>query len=103
MAEVFDVGDLVSLKGTFRNPETWVGIDPGAIFCAIKNPAGTEVLYQYGIPGSPVVREALGVYYIHYSIAADGEHYWRFHSTGTGQAAAERSFSVRPSKFTEVI
>ena len=99
MSNVYDIGDRVEVRGLFRDPDTWAEIDPTNVYLQIKNPAGTIATYEYGVAGSPITRVDVGDYRAEVDITASGEWYYRFYSTGVGQAAEEQSLSVRASQF----
>lgn len=97
----YDLGDVVRCS-TARLPFTNTAgnaIDPAAVFFQVKNPSGEVTLYEYGTDAE-VVKTAVGVYHVDVDADQSGTWHYRFHSTGSGQAAAEGSFVVSPSKFT---
>jgi len=97
MTMAFDKGDLVRCTGTFTNG-AGAGVDPTAVLFKVKMPGGTITTYTYGT-GAEVVRDSTGVYHVDVDANAAGEWYYRFYSTGTGQAAEEARFSVDGSEF----
>jgi len=69
-------------------------VDPAIVKAIHKTPAGAVVTKTYGTD-SEVVKVSTGRYYMDISVTADGTWVYRWESTGTGQAAEERSFFVR--------
>lgn len=97
MANKYDLGDLVRVSVAFTN-SAGTAIDPTAVLCQYKSPAGTTTALTYGTDVA-LVKDSTGNY--HVDIDCDEEGTWdcRYYSTGTGQAAAETSFRVRVSAF----
>jgi hypothetical protein len=93
---VHDIGDLVRITGTLETADG-TNVDPTTLVCKVENAAGTVTTYTYGVDAFPVRTEA-GVYYVDYTPTVPGSHYYKFTSTGTGQAADEGRFVVRPSE-----
>lgn len=98
MPNVYDVGDCVELQGEFTDPDTHLPLDPTAVYLQIKTPSGTTTTYQYGVD-SIITHNATGDYRAQISMTEAGEWYYRFYSTGAGQASGERSISVRQTHF----
>lgn len=96
MANSYDVGDLVKLTATFTT--AGVAADPTAVSVKYKNPAGTTTTKVYGTDVE-VVKSSTGIYYIYVSAATEGRWYYRWYSTGTGQAAGESYFDVAQTYF----
>ena len=92
MANNYDLGDLVRVSGSFSN-EDGMAADPNAIFCAVRNPAGIVTTYQYGVDDE-LVRDDTGEYHLDINANSAGYWYYRWYSTGTGQAADEEKFYV---------
>ena len=98
MANHYDVGDLVRVRGTFTDADGDVH-DPTAVLFTFKAPSDDEATsYTYG-EDAELVKSSTGVYYVDVDADEAGDWWCRFHATGTGQAAAERSFKVEASKF----
>lgn len=89
----YDIGDLVRMTGTLEAVDG-TNVDPTTVVCKLKKPSGTVTTYTYGADLYPVRSEA-GVYYLDYTPTEAGDHWYRFISTGTGQAADEGRFYVR--------
>ena len=88
----FDKGDLVRCTGTFTD-SAGDATDPAAVFFQFTNPAGTQTEYEYGADAE-LVKSATGIYYVDVDVSSAGRWYYRFYSTGTGQAADEQLFDV---------
>ena len=91
----YDTGDLVRCSASFKD-YTGTLIDPENVFFKLKDPSGGSALYQYGV-NSELVRSDTGVYYVDVNASAPGGWWYRFYSTGSGQAAAEGLFTVKQS------
>jgi len=97
MTTYYDKGDLVRVTGTFTDSDG-TAQDPTAVLCQYKNPSGTTTSLTYGTDAE-LVKSATGVYYVDINANAVGEWWYRFYSTGTGQAADEGSFYVSLTEF----
>ena len=93
----YDVGDLIRCTGTFTDI-TGTAIDPAVVIFQFKNPSGTITAYTYGTDVA-LVRSSTGHYYVDVNGNAEGRWYYRYHSTGNGQAASEGSFTIQESAF----
>lgn len=97
----YDLGDLVRCDTSdtpFTNTAGTV-IDPAAVFFKVKDPNGTVTTYTYGVDAA-LVKSAVGTYYVDVNANVAGTWYYRFYSTGSGQAADENSFTVATSQFS---
>jgi len=97
MSTTYDVGDLVRCTGTFTNA-AGTAVDPTAVSFMLRAPSGTETTYTYGVDAE-LVRDGTGVYHVDVDADEEGAWYYRFESTGTGQAAEESRFYVDQSMF----
>ena len=95
MATTYDVGDVVRMTGTFAQNGT--ATDPSTVAIQIRTPVGAVVTYTYGTDAE-VVKSSTGVFYADYTVTGSGQHWYRWVSTGTGAAAEEGHFEVRPTK-----
>ena len=94
----YPLGTKVRLTATFTDPlDDDAPIDPTEVFVTVKNPDGAVVTKQYTGSGD-VGRESAGVYTFDVDANAAGDWYYRWHSTGAGQAAGEDRFKVSPTK-----
>lgn len=96
MSQTFDIGDLVRLSAEFRDIAGAL-VDPSTVTFKVKPPGGDVVAYVYGTDPE-VVRDSVGAFHVDWTVEINGTHWWRFESTGTGQAAAEDSFTARASR-----
>lgn len=85
-------GGLVQVEGAFTDSNN-AALDPTAVLITVIRPDGRSNTYTYGTDTS-VVKDSTGNY--HVNLSADVAGIWRYwwHSTGTGQAADERTFTV---------
>ena len=89
----YDIGDLVRVVGTLTT-QAGALVDPTGLTCKVKAPAGTITTHTYGSTAFPV-KDSSGVYHVDVTPDAAGEWYYKFTSTGTGQAMDEGYFVVR--------
>lgn len=92
----YDVGALVKLSATYVN-EAGRALDPDQVFLQVKFPNGTIQTFVYGV--DPIVRDGVGAYHYEVSASVAGTFYYRWYSTGAGQAARETFFAVNRSQF----
>ena len=92
MTNVYDVGDLVTLTGTFTSA-LGVATDPTAIVLTIKPPSGSLITKTYAL--AELTKASTGVYTYDYPITLEGEHWYRYVGTGAVTAAGETDFTVR--------
>lgn len=93
----YDKGDLVRLTATFSDNES-EAVDPDTVVCKVKDPTGSVSIYTYNAD-EELVRDSAGTFHLDVSVDFPGEYFYRFHSTGNGQAASESSFKVSSSAF----
>jgi len=92
---VYDVGDLIEVSAIFTNV-AGDAIDPSVVIFAFKDPAGAKTTYTYGT-NNELVKDSVGNYHVNVSVDSAGTWYYRWSSTGEGQAAEEDQFVVRAS------
>ena len=95
MANIYDIGDLVQVEGTFTDADD-VATDPNVVRCKYKDPSGNETT------DSSPTKSATGVYYSNIEVDEAGTWYYRFEgesSGGSNQGAEEAYFHVRKSEF----
>lgn len=92
----YDRGDLVRVSGVFTDLADAL-IDPSALAFKLKDPAGAIATLVHGVDAA-LVRESLGHYHVDCDASASGLWSWRWEATGTGQAADEGQFYVKPSR-----
>lgn len=93
----YDKGDLVRITGTFTD-SAGDATDPAAVYFKFTTPAGATTSYQYGVDAE-IVKSSTGIYYVDVDANASGTWYYRYYSTGTGQAAEEGAFTIDRSNF----
>ncbi len=91
---IHDLGDVVRVSATFTDADTDSVIDPDVVKLSVRTPAGIVTTYTYGVGGN-VVKEAVGQYYSVINANQAGFWFYRWWSTGFGQAAKENEFKVR--------
>lgn len=97
MANQYDLGDLVRCTGVFTDSDGNAQ-DPTTVYFKIRNPAGTITSYIFDVDGE-LVKSATGTYYVDIDCDEVGQWWYRFHSTGTGQAAGENAFAIIETQF----
>lgn len=97
MANCYGIGSLVRVSGAFT---TLAGadIDPTVVILQVQKPDLTEMAYTY-LTDMALVRDSAGHYHLDVDVTASGTWYYRWHSTGTGQAAGEGQFQALTSEF----
>lgn len=80
----YQVGDLVRVTGTFTTA-AGVATDPTAVFAEYKDPSGNTTELEYPADAA-LVKDSTGVYHIDIDADEAGSWFYRFYSTGTGQA-----------------
>ena len=93
----YDIGDLVRCSVLFEDA-AGTNIDPVTVSVKVKPPSGSTVTYVY-LTDVALVKESTGLYHVDVSVTIAGTWWFRWYSTGTGQAAGERKFWVTVSKF----
>lgn len=91
-ANVYEVGDLVRSRGTFKDIDGNL-VDPSQVFVEVLDPGGTKTIKQY-VVDVEVIRASLGIYYLDVSVDQQGRWYMRWYSTGQYQAAGEEFTDV---------
>jgi hypothetical protein len=91
-------GALVQVAAVFRNPASGALMDPAAVLFKFKDPAGVVTTYTYGTD-SQLVKDSTGKYHVDINASSVGRWYYKFYSTGSGQAAFENHFSVKSTNF----
>jgi len=92
------MGSLVTVTGVFTNPKNNdAKIDPDIVHITYEDPEGTETTKTYG-DDVEVVKDATGEYHFNIDGSLVGIYYYRWWSTGTGQAAVENQFNVEQAR-----
>jgi hypothetical protein len=71
---------------------------PDTVTFKIKNPNGNVSTYVYGTDDE-LEKDAENLFSIDIEASVPGQWFYRFESTGTGQAAFESEFIVRKGQF----
>ena len=96
---IYTKGQLVRVKATFTDTQAGgVPADPSVVRAKYIDPAGNITSLLYGTD-TALVREDTGVYHVDIDANLNGDWFYRFESSGTGQAANESYFSVDSSRF----
>lgn len=93
----YDKGDLVRCIGTFKDLDG-AALDPTSVTFKLENPSGAVTTYVYGIDAQ-LVKTATGIYRVDVDASSPGRYWYKFYSTGTGQAAEEKDFAVGNGRF----
>lgn len=87
MSRIYDIGDLVELKGKFTDPDTDGPVDPTDVTCVLRLPDGeSETLAVAGSDGTYTATKA---------VDTAGHYHYVFIGEGAHQAAEEGRFAVR--------
>lgn len=92
---VYRPGELVRVTATFT--VGGVATDPTAVQCIVVDPQGSRTVYTYGVDAA-LAKDGTGVYHVDLSPTVAKTWTYAFKSTGTGQGAAEATFTVKESK-----
>lgn len=93
----YDQKDLIRCSATFTD-SGGTAVDPTTVIFKFKTPAAAITTYTYGVD-SELVKDDTGLYHVDVDANASGTWYYRFESTGTGQAADEAQFEIYESEF----
>jgi hypothetical protein len=101
IANDYDVGDLVRCSAEFKDAQGEY-VDPDVVIFKVRilgQPITTHTYDSENQDIGDIIREDEGRYYIDVPASSSGTWYYRFESTGEGQAAEEQPFVVVESKF----
>ena len=100
----YDLGDLVLVRGTFTDFDSEDPLDPTTVKLSVRDPSGNVETYIYESlgTGNTLDKESTGVYSKEIDCDEAGDWFYRWFSTGNGQAAKERHFEVLPARAVEV-
>lgn len=95
---IFDIGDVVRLRGSFTN-SAGTAVDPSSLTLQLRrfldDPSSFSTLV-YGV--NSVVRASVGEYYHDFSVSSGsqaGEWRYRWNGTGDNAAAGEQQIMFR--------
>ena len=84
MTTEYDIGDVVTLRATFRDAAGALA-NPGAVTLSVRKPDGTLVA-----PAPTATNPSVGMW--EYALSPDQSGWWTYRFTGTGaNAAAEEA------------
>jgi hypothetical protein len=112
MFNTYELGELVRVTFDFTDQTTGSPIDPTTVKLSIRSPDGYKRTYTYGsdtiqtvapdgttsTPGGGInfiTKDNVGDYHADINASLAGTWYYYPHSTGTGQAADEKFFTIR--------
>jgi len=109
----FPFGSMVRLSAIFTRAPTqaeiddetacdaadWQPVDPETVSLKVKDPALDVEFHDYIGSPADITRDGVGLY--HFDLTPDqvGKWYYRWESTGLGQAANESGFIVAATEF----
>lgn len=97
-ANTYDLGDLIRVDATFTDPlNDDAPIDPDVVKLSVRTPSGDVTTYTYG-DGDTIENDDPGDYHALIDADEDGDWFYRWWSTGDGQAAIEKYFKVRAAQ-----
>lgn len=88
----YETGDLVRCSAVWTDADGNY-LDPTVVKFRFKSPDGTTTTYTHGVDAE-LVRDDTGRYHVDVDVDAAGVWWYRFYSTGTGQAAGEDAFTA---------
>lgn len=89
---VYQKGDLARCAASFTD-SGGSALDPTGVSFTVTTPAGVSTTYVYGTDAA-LVKDSSGHYHVDVNANARGVWFYRWFSTGTGQAAEQGEFSV---------
>lgn len=93
----YNLGDKIRTSVVFTQVSDETAIDPSVVKLSFITPAGVTTTYVYGTDDE-IVKSSTGNYYADISLTEKGTWYYRWFSTGTGQAATEERLEVEPAR-----
>jgi hypothetical protein len=93
-----NLGDLVRVVGVFRATSTGAVQDPTVVKVSVRRPGGKVETWTYGDADALVAKDSTGTYHLDISANVPGRYYYRWWSTGTGQAGIEKFVDVLDAK-----
>jgi hypothetical protein len=88
--KTYDLGDMVRVEGIFKDALTGQEMDPDTVNLTVWDADGTETVYEYGVDPE-IDKDATGEYHSDISASAVGDWYYRWSSSGDGQAGAPKT------------
>jgi len=93
----YDKGDLIRCSAAFTDADDNAQ-DPTVVGFKVRDPSNNITSYVYGTDAE-LVKDSTGNYHVDVDADEVGTWYYRFYSTGTGQAADESEFEIEATKF----
>lgn len=97
MPNTHDLGDLVRVEATFTDSVLGTAVDPDVVKLSVKSPDDVVTTYVY-LTDAEIVKDAVGEYHADIDVDQAGDWFYRWWSTGDGQAAEEKRFKVRAAE-----
>ena len=91
----YDIRDVVRITAAFT--QSGSALDPTTVSLIVRTPDGALTTYVYPTDAA-LVRVSLGNYRLDFAVTQAGQHWYRWVTTGTGAAAEESWFAVRPKQ-----
>lgn len=88
----YTLGNLVRVSAVFKDISGDVQ-DPTVVNVTITDPTGTDTTYVYETD-EEVIKDSVGNYHLDQDVEIAGRWYYRWWSTGTGQASSQSFFEV---------
>lgn len=95
---VYDLGQLARVTGLFED-SAGTDTDPSTVTLRVVSPSGVNSVYTYGGSPDTVTRDSVGNYHVDVEADEVGWWFYKWESTGSGQAAQEGEFVVKESHF----
>ena len=89
----YEIGNVIRLTGNFYQFGGGL-FDPSSLLLRIKAPDSTVTV----IDGSQLTKVIPGSYYYDYAAPLAGRYFYRFEGSGNMTCAAERQFTINPSR-----
>lgn len=90
-------GNVRKLTASFTDADLGGAIDPDAVYLTITQPGETAeqaTTYQYGVDAE-IVKDNVGEYHANIGFPASGMAYYRWWSTGDGQASTPQAIEIK--------
>lgn len=94
----YDIGDLVRVKGTFRD-STGAVADPTFVTLKLKPANDATRTYTYGTD-IELIKDSTGIYYVDVSPNVAGHWTYQWKGTGAVKTMEESHFAVRTPEIT---
>lgn len=94
---IIDPGNKRKLTAAFTDADLGGVLDPDAVFLTVMQPGETSdeaTVYEYGVD-SEIVKDDVGQYHADITFPTSGNAYYRWWSTGVGEASLEQMIEIR--------